>query len=115
MHTPNEIDYIEFCVSDMDIAKQFYTTVFGWEFTDYAKDYAGIKGRKKEMGGFTVSEKIKSGGILPVIYTDDLEATLVAVKKEGGGVVKDIFSFPGERRFEFSDPSGNIVAVWSDR
>ena len=61
MHTPNEIDYIEFCVSDMDIAKQFYTTMFGWEFTDYAKDYAGIKGRKKEMGGFTVSEKIKIG------------------------------------------------------
>ncbi len=115
MHIPNEIDYIEFCVSDMTKSKQFYATVFGWEFTDYSPTYAGIKGIKKEMGGFTVTEKIKSGGVLPVIYTDNLEATLSTVKKANSRVVKGIFSFPGGRRFEFIDPSGNILAVWSDQ
>lgn len=28
--------------------------------------------------------------------------------------VKSIFSFPGGRRFHFSDPNGNEYAVWSD-
>ena len=32
-----------------------------------------------------------------------------------GTIVKEIFSFPGGRRFEFTDPSGNHLAVWTDR
>jgi predicted enzyme related to lactoylglutathione lyase len=28
--------------------------------------------------------------------------------------VKEIFSFPGGRRFHFTDPSGNELSVWSD-
>ncbi len=115
MYLPNEIDYIEFCVKDMAEAKRFYAEAFGWEFTNYSPTYVGIKGSKKEIGGFTVSEKISPGGILPVIYTDNLAASLAAVKKASGRVVKDIFSFPGGRRFEFSDPSGNTLAVWSDQ
>lgn len=32
----------------------------------------------------------------------------------GGAVVKPIFSFPGGRRFHFTDPAGNELAVWSE-
>jgi uncharacterized protein len=32
-----------------------------------------------------------------------------------GRIVADIFSFPGGRRFQFADPSGNELGVWSDR
>jgi hypothetical protein len=28
--------------------------------------------------------------------------------------VEPIFTFPGGRRFHFADPSGNVLAVWSD-
>ncbi|VVT23323.1 Glyoxalase family protein [Marinobacter salarius] len=28
--------------------------------------------------------------------------------------MQDIFSFPGGRRFHFSDPNGNEYAVWSE-
>jgi hypothetical protein len=28
--------------------------------------------------------------------------------------VRPIFSFPGGRRFHFTDPSGNELAVWSE-
>jgi predicted enzyme related to lactoylglutathione lyase len=34
------------------------------------------------------------------------------VRKAGGKIVKPIFSFPGGRRFHFTDPSGNELAVW---
>ncbi len=50
-----------------------------------------------------------------MIYAIDLEAVEEAVKKAGGRIVKPTFSFPGGRRFEFADPTGNLLAVWSDR
>jgi predicted enzyme related to lactoylglutathione lyase len=45
----------------------------------------------------------------------DLEAVEAAVRSHGGTIAKEVFSFPGGRRFHFTDPSGNELAVWSDR
>jgi predicted enzyme related to lactoylglutathione lyase len=55
------------------------------------------------------------GGPLVVLYAVDLEDVEAAVRSHGGTVVKEIFSFPGGRRFHFTDPSGNELAVWSDK
>ena len=44
-----------------------------------------------------------------------VEALEKAVKDAGGTIVKEIFSFPGGRRFQFTDPSGNELAVWSEK
>ncbi|MNG24382.1 Glyoxalase-like domain protein [compost metagenome] len=52
--------------------------------------------------------------MLVVLYADDLEAVLARVREGGGSIVKDIFSFPGGRRFQFADPNGNELAVWSE-
>jgi predicted enzyme related to lactoylglutathione lyase len=37
------------------------------------------------------------------------------VQAAGGAIVKEIFSFPGGRRFHFTDPNGNELAIWSDK
>ena len=50
---------------------------------------------------------------LPVVRVDDLEAAFDAVTKAGGTIAKPIFGFPGGRRFQFIDPAGNELAVWS--
>ncbi len=39
----------------------------------------------------------------------------MAVRQAGGTITKEIFSFPGGRRFHFCDASGNELAVWSDQ
>ncbi|MEX2130847.1 MAG: VOC family protein [Pseudohongiellaceae bacterium] len=44
----------------------------------------------------------------------DLESALLRVEAAGGKILKPIFSFPGGRRFQFKDPSGNEYAVWSE-
>lgn len=49
-----------------------------------------------------------------VLYTSNLEETYQRVKANGGEVSRDLFTFPGGRRFHFLDPSGNELAVWSD-
>jgi hypothetical protein len=46
-----------------------------------------------------------------VILVNDLEAALRDVQEAGGLIVRPIFSFPGGRRFQFRDPSGNQLAV----
>ncbi|HEY2179092.1 MAG TPA: VOC family protein, partial [Caulobacteraceae bacterium] len=35
------------------------------------------------------------------------------VEAAGGRISRPIFSFPGGRRFHFTDPGGNELAVWS--
>jgi len=44
-----------------------------------------------------------------------LEATQTKIENAGGDIVKPIFTFPGGRRFHFTDPNGNEYAVWSDK
>lgn len=108
------IDYIEFPVTDLPKAKDFYGKVFGWQFTDYGPGYAGIKREGGEMGGLSLQEETpKRGGPLVVLYSEDFDTTFSKVQSSGAEVLQDIFEFPGGRRFHFADPSGNELAVWT--
>ena len=110
----HSINYIEFTVTDMAATKNFYSTAFDWEFTDHAPTYVGIKKPGGgEVGGFTLGESVKSGGPLVVLYSTNLKDSLKRVHNSGGVITKEIFDFPGGRRFEFKDPSGNELAIWS--
>ena len=110
----NQIDYVEMSIKDIAASKQFYGTVFGWKFEDYGPEYTSFfDGRL--AGGFTTERPTLSQGLLLVIYAADLVASEKKIKDAGGKIVKDIFSFPGGRRFHFADPNGNELAVWSDR
>jgi predicted enzyme related to lactoylglutathione lyase len=110
----NHIDYIEFKAKDLEIIKDFYTKLFGWKFTDYGPTYCSFS-ESGIAGGFEKSESTISNGALIVLYHEDLEALKPKVIQTGGSISKDIFSFPGGRRFHFKDPSGNELAVWSDK
>lgn len=107
------IDYIELPATQLAKTKQFYIDAFGWKFTDYGPNYTSFEDGRL-AGGFTTDTPIGKG-VLVVIYAVDLPATEARVRKAGGTIVKPIFSFPGGRRFHFSDPSGNELAVWSDK
>ena len=108
------IDYVEFATPDVEAAKRFYTSVFGWEFRDYGPDYTSFKDGRL-AGGFRTGEPAGKGGALVVMYAVDLEGVEASITANGGSIVVDTFSFPGGRRFHFTDPSGNELAVWSDR
>ena len=113
MHTHHAIDYVELTVRDLAEAKRFYDGAFGWVFNDYGPEYAGIQGEGRELGGLRQTEQLRQGGPLVVLYSNDLEASVAAVRTAGGAVVQEPFAFPGGRRFHFEDPSGNELAVWS--
>ena len=108
----HQIDYIEFGATDIEATKQFYHNVFGWEFTDYGPDYTSFADGRI-AGGFTTDGTVGAGALI-VIYSSGLDATLQKVRAAGGSISKEIFSFPGGRRFHFIDPNGNELAVWSE-
>ena len=108
------VDYIEFGVRDINETKRFYSGIFGWEFTDYGPDYTSFHDGRL-AGGFRTAAEVKVGGPLVVLYATDLEAIEARIKESGGRIVQETFEFPGGRRFHFTDPSGNELAVWSDR
>lgn len=117
-HTHHAIDYIELTVTDLDAAMAFYGAAFGWRFTRYGPAYAGIQrmAGAGESGGLQLDpegDTAPRGGPLVILYSADLEASLAAVEAAGGRVTAPIFGFPGGRRFELLDPSGNRLAVWT--
>lgn len=65
-------------------------------------------------GGFQGDAKAQITKPVVILYAHDLEAMAAKVHAAGGVVVRPIFSFPGGRRFHFTDPSGNELAVWSE-
>jgi predicted enzyme related to lactoylglutathione lyase len=116
-HRPghHEIDYIEFAVTDLEEAKRFYHAAFDWTFNDYGPGYAGIRKEEGEAGGLRVDTTVTRGGPLVIVYSQDLDASFRRVQHAGGRITREPFAFPGGRRFHFQDPSGNELAVWSER
>lgn len=112
MRTTGKLDYVEMPATGgtLDRTKAFYSAAFGWSFTDYGPTYAAFS--EGLDGGFQADGSEAPAAPLPVLYSDELEATLAAVEAAGGEILKDIYSFPGGRRFHFRDPAGNELAVW---
>ena len=107
------INYIEFKAHDLEQIKAFYSSVFGWKFTDYGPTYVAFSESGLE-GGFEKTDAPIVNGALVVLYNANLEEILQKVQAAGAKISVDIFSFPGGRRFHFLDPSGNELAIWSE-
>ena len=108
-----QIQYIEFLSNNLPRIKKFYQASLGWVFTDYGSEYTAFAGDFVD-GGFAIGEP-RAGSVLVVIYSENLEDTRNKLIKAGANISKDIFSFPGGRRFHFVDLDGNELAVWSDK
>ncbi|MGI2901448.1 VOC family protein [Shewanella algae] len=112
----HRINYLELPARELEATKAFFQAVFGWGFVDYGPDYSCFTQGGIDGGFFrsSLSFDTFNGSPLLVIYSNDLNASLEAVKTQGGEICKDIFSFPGGRRFHFRCPSQNEYAVWSE-
>lgn len=109
----NHINYVEFKAHDLELIKKFYSESFGWQFTDYGPGYVAFSESGLD-GGFEKTDDEIMNSALVVLYHKNLEEIRDKVIQSGGNISKEIFSFPGGRRFHFLDPSGNELAVWSE-
>ncbi|VUD68970.1 hypothetical protein TDB9533_04333 [Thalassocella blandensis] len=117
MNEHEKINYVELPAQNLVAASTFFSEVFGWQFEDYGPEYCAFSGGGLN-GGFylaNVNSTTLNGAALIVFYSEDLAATQAKIVNAGGIVVKPVFSFPGGRRFHFTDPNHNEFAVWSDK
>jgi predicted enzyme related to lactoylglutathione lyase len=112
MREDGKIDYVEWPAGDLPALKQFYEQAFGWTFVDYGPAYAAMN--EGLDGGFNADAGDATAKPLVVLYAHDIEAMAAKVGAAGGVITRPIFDFPGGRRFHFTDPSGNELAVWSE-
>ncbi len=104
-----EMDYVEFYAPDLEGEQDFMTAAFGWEFIEYGPDYRDIQGAG--IGGGV--ERAPLAAPLIVLKAGDLDAALAQVRAAGAEITREIFNFPGGRRFEFRAPGGTHMAVWT--
>ncbi|MGB3608103.1 VOC family protein [Psychroserpens sp.] len=107
----NHINYIELYANDLQAIKTFYSNAFKWSFTDYGSTYTAFSNSGLD-GGFELKKGAIQNGALVILHHDNLEAIKKKIVECGGTISVDVFSFPGGKRFQFIDPSGNELAVW---
>ena len=86
MNKHEKINYVEFPAKDLTRAKQFFTAVFGWQFTDFGPDYTAFSNEGID-GGFFKSElsaSARKGSALIVFYSLDLDSTQSKIVAAGG-------------------------------
>jgi predicted enzyme related to lactoylglutathione lyase len=104
------INFVELPAKNLPAAKKFYASVFGWALTDFGPSYSCTMTGDVDLGlQGDLTEAPRAP--LPVVMVANLEAAQAAVEHAGGRIVKPIFSFPGGRRFQFTDPNGLELAV----
>lgn len=116
MKREKAIELIELQVKPQEIlsVKRFYEQFFEWTFKKWSENYYDTQDSGVAFS-ITTDENTKRTRTLLVTYTQNLEGTQKKVLTSGATITKDIFSFPGGRRFEFLDPAGNELAFWSDK
>lgn len=116
MNRHEKINYVEFPSKDLEVTKKFFVKAFGWSFTDYGPEYVAFTDEGLDGGFFKsdLNSASNKGSALIILYSNELETTQSKIEKSGGKIIKPIFSFPGGRRFHFTDPNGNEYAVWSE-
>jgi hypothetical protein len=113
----NQINYVEFPTASKEshaATKKFYGDVFGWSYQSWGDDYSDTKD-SGITSGINGSSEHQTAKPLVVLFAADLEVVRERVIKAGGRISRDIFAFPGGRRFHYLDPSGNELGVWSDK
>jgi uncharacterized protein len=101
MNEHEKINYVEFASANLTEAKQFFSDAFGWKFEDFGPDYTAFCNEGLD-GGFykaDLAATAANGSALIIFYSNNLENTLAKVMDAGGSITKEIFSFPGGRRF----------------
>jgi predicted enzyme related to lactoylglutathione lyase len=114
MRAENRIDYVEIPVTDMKKARSFLEAMFAWDFQEWGDEYYSFNDGGLNGGMRLSSEPAPSTGVLLVFFSEDLERDVERVKELGGAISQEIFSFPGGRRFHFTDPVGTEFAIWGE-
>lgn len=107
--------WIDLATPDLDGAKAFYRSLFGWEYED----------TESAMGPYTMVTKngLVAAGIglagegQPSVWStyiavDSAADTVNKIKEAGGSIILDCMDVPGGRLAFAADPTGAAFGIW---
>jgi len=110
--------WAELMTNDVEGAKQFYTSLFGWETEDYPMEgmsYTVIKVDGEPVGGIMPMPAACEG--MPecwgaYVTVQDVDATAAQVEELGGKLIRPPQDIPGVGRFcVLQDPKGATICA----
>jgi predicted enzyme related to lactoylglutathione lyase len=108
--------HVEIPVGDIEGAKTFYGSVFGWNFQDVpGMDYTIYTTPEGGIGGgLTTLQEGQPQQIVNYMNVDSIEATTEALTGNGGHVAVPKTEIPNMGWFSIvTDPSGNAFGLWT--
>ncbi|UCF09822.1 MAG: VOC family protein, partial [Candidatus Bipolaricaulota bacterium] len=117
--TPGDVSWTELMTTDVDGAKAFYATVFGWEIEEMdmgSGPYAVLKAGEEQIGGIMgMPESIPPGTPphwMSYVTVNDVDEVAEKVKTYGGKLLVAPTDIPGVGRFcTFMDPQGAVISA----
>lgn len=122
----DKVVHFEVPVDDLERAKAFYSSMFGWQLTDYpGMDYTGATTtpidesfQPTEPGGINGGIVARSDEVkvpLITVGVSSIDACLDQVAAAGGGVVRAKTEIPNMGYFAYvTDSEGNTVGLWEN-
>jgi predicted enzyme related to lactoylglutathione lyase len=109
-----KICYLEIPSTDINISAAFYREVFGWKIRDRGDGQIAFDDSVEEVSGTWITGRTpsKEPGVVISIMVDDIYKAMQLVITHGGKIVQPVGMDAPELTARFSDPSGNIFALY---
>lgn len=109
------ICHVEWQVTNLDIAKDFYGGMFGWTFQGMGEGYTLFSTGDDYLGGGLEKVDAVGAGTSPLVYIEvnDIEEYLARAEVLGGEVVQRRTDIPGHGWFAvIKDRDGNRLGLY---
>ena len=129
-----KVVHFEIPADDVDRAKKFYGSVFGWELqtmpmgngeyttvkttavdeqTQMPTEPGAINGGMFQRDEAEAQDQVRFTGPVITIDVDGIDDALKQVEAEGGSTITPRTPIPGMGAFAyFTDPEGNVMGLW---
>ncbi len=121
----DKVVHFEIPVDDLDRAKAFYESVFGWgvhtlpemdytiAMTTAVDETTRMPLEPGAINGGLMRRSDKTPAPVITIQVDAIDEVLKRIEAEGGGTVQPRTEIPGMGAFAyFTDSEGNVVGLW---
>jgi predicted enzyme related to lactoylglutathione lyase len=114
----NPFVHVELMTTDINKSKEFYKSLFRWQFEDTAEhDYTMIKVGEGTGGGMMRHPVPgQPSQWLAYVLVDDIKASTEKAKSLGANIVKPVTEIPGVGSFSIMiDPTGASLAMFEPK
>jgi len=108
------ICHVEIPGPDLGKMKDFYGSLFGWQFTEMGPEYL-LFSDGDGGGGIDPALPVGDGGVVLVLAVEDIDAKLAEIQAAGGEALTPKTEISADHGYcaYFRDACGNKMAVWS--